>query len=114
MSLCSAFDFKTPKGRRNSSLAAVSTVVIIGAVSLFFKTYPHLNPLNSLKTEDSKIDKTSQDTDLTEESTVLIEKEIEAWNEDELKAYLIEQEITAPEEATINDLIALVKSIKSN
>ena len=48
------------KTQRQASIAAISGLVIIGAASLFFKTYPHLNPFsckaltNDEKNKDGK------------------------------------------------------------
>lgn len=100
----------TKKTQRQASIAAVSGLVIIGAVSLLFKTYPHLNPFscNSKKEDIEKKEESSEGS--TEESTVLV-PDYSKLSYDELISLLKEKKITIPENATLEDLLELTKSI---
>ncbi|OWB62306.1 hypothetical protein B5S29_g3230 [[Candida] boidinii] len=74
----------TPQSRRNLGVAAASAVVIVGATTLFFKTFPHLTPSIFKKST-----KTSDDDDEISESTFIVPKtNVDDWSEEELKAFL--------------------------
>lgn len=55
------------KTQRQASIAAVSGIVVIGAATLLFKTYPHLNPFNYLC--GSKTDNEEEETEKKESSS---------------------------------------------
>lgn len=104
----------TKKTQRQASIAAVSGLVIIGAVSLLFKTYPHLNPFscNSKKEEIEKKEDTIEGSNevSTEESTVIV-PDYSKLSYEELTSLLKEKNITIPENATLEDLLELTKNI---
>jgi hypothetical protein len=57
------------KQQRQASIAAISGLVIIGAASLFFKTYPHLNPFSCTKGQEKKEDSTSKEGESISEAS---------------------------------------------
>lgn len=59
------------KTQRQASIAAISGLVIIGAASLFFKTYPHLNPFSrkvTKKDEEKSDEKSETESEAVEEA----------------------------------------------
>lgn len=51
------------KTQRQASIAAISGLVIIGAASLFFKTYPHLNPFSCQSKKEQPGEKQDEPVD---------------------------------------------------
>lgn len=103
------------KTQRQASIAAVSGLVIIGAASLFFKTFPHLNPFTcqSKKTDDeskSITENTEQSTEVTDESTVLV-PDYSKFTYEEITTLLKEKNIEFPENASLESLVTLAKTI---
>ncbi|VEU22484.1 DEKNAAE103418 [Brettanomyces naardenensis] len=97
------------KQRRNVSIATLSTIAVIGIASIVFKTYPHLKPSFLCGHAD---DKPAEDSQLSD-STVVVDKKINEWTDEELKTFLKEKEVTVPESATHSDLVALAEQIQS-
>ncbi|ODQ47881.1 hypothetical protein PICMEDRAFT_71898 [Pichia membranifaciens NRRL Y-2026] len=106
------------KTQRQASIAAVSGLVIIGAASLFFKTYPHLNPFSCQTKKADKPESSGQGekeagkegtTTTTEESAVLVD--YDKLSKDELEAVLTEKNVDVPADASLEDLAKLAKSI---
>ncbi|KAG0683411.1 hypothetical protein C6P42_001118 [Pichia californica] len=92
-----------------------SGLVIIGAASLFFKTFPHLNPFTcqSKKTDDeskSITENTEQSTEVTDESTVLV-PDYSKFTYEEITTLLKEKNIEFPENASLESLVTLAKTI---
>ncbi|ODV88180.1 hypothetical protein CANARDRAFT_5479 [[Candida] arabinofermentans NRRL YB-2248] len=119
----------TSKSRRNLSIAAVSSIIIVSASTLLFKTYPHLKPdtsslLSKIKsytktdsTATTSPEQSSEDdeSNLLGESTVVVtDRAVSQWTEDELLAFLKEKEISVPEGSTFAELVSLVSQIQSN
>lgn len=76
------------KTQRQASIAAISGLVIIGAASLFFKTYPHLNPFSckavtndEKKKDEKKNDEKKSDGKNDEENAEKSDVETEAIEE---------------------------------
>lgn len=101
----------TKKTQRQASIAAISGLVIIGAASLLFKTYPHLNPFCRKDTKEIKKDETTGETNVesTEESVVLVD--YSKMSIEEVTALLQEKKVEIPESASLEDLIELAKGI---
>lgn len=121
----------TKRTQRKASIAAISGIVVIGAASLFFKTFPHLNPFSSdssvtdkteeatettEETEETEETEASEPTpeekvaDATEESAVLV-PDYSKLSYEELTNVLKDKSIDYPENATLEELIELTKSI---
>ncbi|GME87953.1 unnamed protein product [Ambrosiozyma monospora] len=105
---------------------ALSAVVAIGAAALFFQTFPHLKPsfLQGQKSSNNSNTSTSsepmsksikeQEEDLISSSTVLVnnkDKKVEDWSLEDLTAFLKERQVSVPEGATSEELVALVNSL---
>lgn len=56
------------KTQRQASIAVVAGIAIVGAASLLFKTYPHLNPFCKSASEEEKVEKEEQEPEAEEES----------------------------------------------
>ena len=106
------------KTQRQASIAAVSGLVIIGAASLFFKTYPHLNPFSCQSKKADKPESSSEGEKdagkegtaaTTEESAVLVD--YDKLSKEELSALLTEKNVDVPADASVEDLAKLAKSI---
>lgn len=54
----------TKKTQRQASVAVLATIAVVGAVSLLFKTYPHLNPFT--KKDDSETNADADDSEHAE------------------------------------------------
>lgn len=118
----------TKRTQRKASIAAISGIVVIGAASLFFKTFPHLNPFSSDSSVTDKTEEATETTeeteeteaseptpeekvaDATEESAVLV-PDYSKLSYEELTNVLKDKSIDYPENATLEELIELTKSI---
>lgn len=100
-----SFSFSS-KQRRNASVAAISTIAVIAIATVVFKTYPHLK--SKLFGKDDDDDKTVSD------STVVVDnnKETSDWSDDELKSFLVQKQVSVPESATHDELVALVTKLQ--
>lgn len=112
------------KTQRQASIAAISGLVVIGAASLFFKTFPHLNPFSCQSKKPDDAEGSSEETKqaeeaeaeaeegvaiTTEESAVLVDYDKLSY--EELTALLKEKDIAVPADASLEDLANLAKGI---
>lgn len=60
------------KTQRQASIAALAGIAIVGAASLIFSTYPHLNPFH----KETKEVKDSDPNDPTDEQEEVVEETV--------------------------------------
>ncbi|CDK28995.1 unnamed protein product [Kuraishia capsulata CBS 1993] len=102
--------------QRRFAAFTAATAVVVGAGAVFLQTYPHLDPTEKIKAFlysklPSQANEESEDSALTESSYALPESSVEEWSEEDLRRFLEQKQVVAPEGAAVEELLALVKSL---
>merc|ERR1712080_34095 len=115
--------------RRNWRLPLTTGAVVLGIGLLAFKTFPHLKdslsqyPTGEDTTEDDNepievepVDRKESEAQTPTSSSLkdTEHSDVSQWNENEMKGWLHEKEISPPADATRRDLASLIKSIQEN